>query len=284
MRRTLLLLVLALHPSAASAVEMPPPNPQAGMLRNVKFLQNLGADVPLDLEFLDENGSPVRLGDLVHNKPVVLTLNYYECPMLCTLELNGLIRAMSPMTFDVGKEFDVVTVSIDPSETPELAKRKKASYLRRYKRPTAETGWHFLTGKEVAIKKLTDVAGFKYVYDPRSKQFAHAAGILVLTPKGKISRYFLGVDYPPRELRLAIVEASSGKVGGITDQLLLYCFHYDPLTGKYNLAIMNILRFLGVVTMGSLAGYMALMFRRDLRLGKMHPAPAALEAAANDQD
>ncbi len=254
----------SLGESSAPASKTPP-----GLLAAVAFDQNLGAQVPLDLTFRDETGQTVRLSQYFGGeKPVILTLGYYECPMLCTLELNALARSLKPLTFDVGKQFEVVTVSIDPREAPSLAAAKKRGYLERYGRPGAENGWHFLTGDEPEIKRLADTVGFRYVYDPKSGQFAHAAGIMVLTPQGKLARYFYGLDYPARDLRFALMEASARRIGSPIDQLLLYCFHYDPTTGKYNFMIMAALRILGVATMMSLGTFMFVMFRRDRRLAR----------------
>lgn len=243
----------------------PDKNPQAGLLKKVAFNQNIGVQIPLDSTFHDESGASVALEAYAGRRPMILMFVYYECPMLCTLELNALARSLGLLSFDAGKEFDIVTISIDPTETPELAKRKKTGYLRRYVRPTAAAGWHFLTGDEPAIGRVAEAAGFRFAYDPRSKQYAHPAGLVVLTPEGKISKYFMGVDYPARDLKLALMEASKSRLGTITDQLLLYCFHYDPLTGQYNFAVMSLLRVAGVLTAVSTAVYMGLMFRRDLR-------------------
>ena len=202
-------------------------------MQKVGFDQRLNEQVPLDLEFTDEAGQPVKLGDYFGDKPVILVLAYYRCPMLCTLVLNGLAQGMMDVPFDVGKEFQVVTVSFDPRETPELAAAKKKTYIERYGRPGAAAGWHFLTGSAASIKKLTRAVGFRYAYDARLDQFAHASGIMVLTPAGKISRYFYDVKYSGRDLRLGLVEASENKIGSPVDQILLYCFHYDPTEGSH---------------------------------------------------
>ena len=193
----------------------------------VGFDQKLDAQVPLDIPLRDEAGKPVRLGDFFGERPVILTLVYYECPMLCNEVLNALTRGLKGLTFDVGDQFEVVTVSIDPAETPELAARKKAGYLRRYGRPGAERGWHFLTGDEGSIRKLAQSVGFRYVYMPESKQYAHAAGIVLLTPRGRVARYFFGISYAPRDLRLGLTEASAGKIGSPIDQMLLFCYQFD---------------------------------------------------------
>ncbi len=235
------------------------------MLRNVGIKQNLNAQLPLDLIFLNEEGRAVALREYFGKKPVVLAFVYYECPMLCTQILNGLLESVRVLKFDVGEEYEIATVSFDPGETPKLAAEKKKIYLQQYDRAGAEKGWHFLTGDSTAIKALTQAAGFHYRYDPATDQFAHASGILVITPQGKISKYFYGVEYSPRDLRLALVEASENKIGSAVDQLLLYCFHYDPLTGKYSLVVINALRVAGIATVFSLATFMLIMFRRDRR-------------------
>jgi protein SCO1/2 len=242
-----------------------PAQTPSGILRSVGFDQNLDAQVPLDLPFRDEAGREVRLGEFFGRKPVLLNLVYYECPMLCTLELNALVMSLKPLSFDVGKEFDIVTVSIDPGETPALAASKKRGYLSRYGREGAGRGWHFLTGGEASVRRLADVVGFRYAYDRQADQYAHPAGVMVLTPGGRVSRYFYGIEYPPRDLRLGLIEASAGKIGSPVDRLLLLCYHYDPRTGKYNLVIMNVLRFLGAATVLGLGTFMFVMFRRDRR-------------------
>jgi protein SCO1/2 len=236
-----------------------------GILQQVSFDQHLGAQVPVDLTFRDEAGREIRLADFVHSNPVILTLNYYKCPMLCTVELNALLRSLQMLPFDPGRDFAIVTVSIDPTETPSLAAAKKTSYIRRYGRKNASAGWHFLTGEEPSIRKLAQAVGFRYARDSETGQYAHAAGFVVLTPDGRIARYFYGLDYPPRDLRLALVEASAHKIGSAIDQLLLVCFHYNPMTGRYNLAVMTLLRIGGVATALGLATFILVSVRRDRR-------------------
>jgi protein SCO1/2 len=234
-------------------------------LRNVGLEQRLGSKVPLDLVFKDEAGRAVRLGDYFDGHPVVLTLVYYECPMLCTQVLNGLSRAIGSMDFTVGKEFEIVTVSFDPGETPALARAKKASYIERYNRAGATGGWHFLTGSEASIERLTQAVGFKYAYDPDTDQYAHVSGIMVLTPEGTMSRYFYGIEYASRDLRFSLIDASDRKIGSPVDLLLLPCFHYDPSRARYTVSILRILRGAGAVTLvGLVAGAMFLR-RRELR-------------------
>ncbi len=248
-------------------------------LQNVGFDQRLDEQVPLDLVFRDEAGRDVALRDYFHGKPVILVMAYYRCPMLCTLVLNGLVQGMLDMNFDVGKEFEVVTVSFDPRETPELAAEKKKTYLARYGRPGAAEGWHFLTGDEPAIKKLTQAVGFRYRYDPVADQYAHASGIIILTPTGKISRYFYDVRFPGRDLRLGLVEASANKIGSPVDQVLLFCFHYDPTVGKYGVAIMNIVRLGGIATVLSLVLLVGLLWKRERN--KVQEIPVEIPLPAN---
>lgn len=218
-------------------------------LNNVGIDQKLNEQLPLDILFRDETGREVQLTEYFRQgRPVVIALVYFECPMLCNQVLNGLTSSLKTLSFDVGKEFEVVAVSFDPRETPQLAADKKASYMARYGRPGTEKAWHFLTGDQKSIDALTKAIGFRYGYDPATKQFAHASGIMLATPEGKLARYFYGIEYSPKDLRLGIVEASANKVGSPVDMLLLYCFHYDPSSGKYGLAIMNVVRFGGVVT------------------------------------
>ena len=233
------------------------------MVRNVGIDQKLNAQLPLELTFKDETGQSVRLGEYFVRKPVVLALVYYECPMLCDMVLNGLLHSMEKMTLDIGKDFEVVTVSFNPQESWQLAQNKKTNYLEKFNRPEARQGWHFLTGQEAAIKQLADSVGFRYTYDPRTKQFAHASGVMVITPEGKVSRYFYGIQYEPRDLRLGLVEASNHKIGSPVDELLLFCFHYDPTTGKYGMAIMNTIRALGSATVLALGTLLFVLIRKD---------------------
>jgi protein SCO1/2 len=234
-------------------------------LREVGFDQRLDEQVPLDLPFRDEAGRSVQLRDYFGRKPVVLVLAYFKCPMLCTQVLNGLVRAMLDMPLSAGEDFEVLTVSFDPRETPELAAAKKKTYLERYGRPGAEAGWHFLTGEEDAIRRLTGAVGFRYAYDERNDQFAHASGILVLTPGGRISRYFYDVKYSPRDLRLGLVEASAGRIGSPVDRVLLYCFHYDPREGRYGPAVMNLVRAGGVLALLGIGLFVGALRRQDRR-------------------
>jgi protein SCO1/2 len=233
-------------------------------LNNVGIDQKLNDQLPLDLVFKNENGESVKLGDYFGKKPVVLSLVYYQCPMLCNQVLNGMVTAFKVMSFQPGQEFEVVTVSFDPRETTALAAAKKSTYvnyLPETKRSRVAAGWHFLTGDEANIKRLTDAVGFRYHYDEATNQFAHASAIFVTTPQGKLARYFYGIEYAPRDLRLGLIEAADNKIGSPVDQLLLYCFHYDPATGKYGAVVMNMMRAGGVVTLIAMVG-MFLLFRR----------------------
>jgi protein SCO1 len=243
----------------------PPSNKLPDLLTDIGLDQQLDAQVPLDLQFRDEAGRDVRLGDYFGKKPVILTLVYYECPMLCTQVLNGLTSALGVLSFTVGQEFDIVTVSFDPKETPELAAAKKAGYLDRYKREGAGRGWHFLTGDERSIAALTKAVGFRYAYNASIDQYAHVSGIMVLTPEGRLSRYFYGIEYGPRDVRLALIEAADRRIGTPADQLLLYCFHYDPKSARYSFAIMRLVRTLGVATVLAMVGGIVILRRRERR-------------------
>lgn len=257
--------VLALAGPAAAQAPGEPANFKPPMLREVGFDQNLGDKVPLDITLKDEQGRDVRLGDYFGKKPVVLALVYYECPMLCSQILNGVVSALDILKFDAGKEFDVIAVSFNPKEGPGLASAKKRAYTERYKRPGTEHGWHFLTGTPESIAQLTTAVGFRYAWDAKTEQYAHAAGIMVLTPEGRIAKYHYGVEYSPRDLRLALVEASSSRIGNAVDQVLLYCYHYDPTTGQYGLAAMTAVRLGGVATIAGMLTFWIVMWRRERR-------------------
>jgi protein SCO1 len=233
------------------------------LLKQVGIDQKLNESIPLDLTFRDENGAPVELAQFFGQKPVILTLVYYNCPMLCTQVLNGVESSLKELSTDIGNQYDVVTISIDPTESHVLAKTKKEMYVGMYGRPGAAQGWHFLTGDEPQIKQLADAVGFRYAYDPDTKQFAHASAIMLLTPEGKISRYFYGIQYPTRDLRLGLVEASEGKIGTPVDQVLLFCYHYDPATGKYGLLISHIIQAGGALTVLILGIGMLILFRGE---------------------
>jgi protein SCO1/2 len=246
-----------------AAAPLPAQTERPAALRDVAFDQRLGETLPLDAAFRDESGQAVPLRTLFRGRPVVLSLVYYECPMLCTLTLNGLVSALRALSFDAGREFDVVTVSFDHRETPALATAKKAAYLKRYGRPGAAEGWRFLTGDEAAVKALTAAVGFRYAWDDRTRQFAHPAGVVVATPEGRIARYLFGVEYAPKDLRLALVESGQGRIGTVLDQVVLYCYQYDPTTGRYGAAVMRIVRGAGVLTLVALGGFITVMWRRE---------------------
>jgi protein SCO1/2 len=239
----------------------PPANVRPPGLKNVGIEQHLDEQIPPDLSFRDENGKTVQLRDYFGKRPLILNLVYYQCPMLCSEVLAGLEGAMRALKFDAGKEFDVLTVSFDPKETPEMAAAKKAESLKRYGRAGAAEGWHFLTGPQASIDALTRVAGFQYEYDPKIGQFAHATAIIVLTPEGKIAQYYYGVDYAPKDLRLGLIQASQNKIGTIVDQVLLYCYHYNPETGKYGAIISRILKIAAGATVFMLGTFLIVMFR-----------------------
>jgi protein SCO1/2 len=238
-----------------------------GLLEAVAFEQRLNEVVPLDSVWRDETGAPVRLGDYFGQQPIILTLNYFACPMLCPLVLDGLLHSLRVLSFTAGVQFKVLTVSIAPGETPALAAATKERYVRDYGRLEALAGWHFLTGEATSIERLTEAVGFRYAYDATRDQYAHAAGIMILTPQGRIARYLYGVEFAPRDLRLALVEAESGSIGSSLDQLLLYCYQYDPATGKYSLVVRNVLQLTAAATVFGLGGFMAVMFRRERRRG-----------------
>jgi protein SCO1/2 len=234
-----------------------------GILSKIGIDQRLNAQVPLDLTFVEESGREVRLGEYFGTRPVILALVYYECPMLCTQVLNGLVGALGTLTFDVGREFDVVAVSINPREGPGLATQKKAAYLERYGRPNTAEGWHFLTGTEDSIAQLTKAIGFRYEYDAEIGQYAHGAGVEVLTPKGVVSRYFYGIEYSPRDIRLGLIEASEERIGTPVDDVLLLCFHYDPATGKYGATALGLVRIGAVLTLVAFLTFLVVSLRRE---------------------
>jgi len=243
----------------------PPANVRPPGLKNVGIEQHLDEQISPGLEFRDETGKPVRLKNYFGRKPMILNLVYYQCPMLCGEVLSGLESALRVLKFDIGKEFDVLTISFDPHETPEMASNKKAEFLKRYGRSSASEGWHFLTGPQESIDALTKAAGFQYQYDARTGQFAHATAIMVLTPEGKIAQYYYGVEYVPKDLRLGLIQASQNKIGNLADQVLLYCYHYDPTTGKYGAVIARVLQLSGLATILVLGIFITVLFRQSSR-------------------
>jgi protein SCO1/2 len=264
---TLTAVVCAATVSAQVGRTAPEPGDAAaakpGILSRVDIQQKLNAQVPLDLPFVDENGRDVRLGDYFGRRPVILALVYYECPMLCTQVLNGLVTALGVMNFEPGKEFEVVAVSFNPKEGPGLASQKKAAYMERYGRPHTAPAWHFLTGTEDSIRRLTEAVGFKYDYDERTKQYAHGAGIELLTPAGRISKYYFGIEYSARDIRFGIIEASDERIGSLFDQALMLCYHYDPTTGKYGAAVLRMVRVGAIATVLVFLSFLAVAVRRE---------------------
>jgi protein SCO1 len=257
------LLVLPAWAQMNNGIMAPPANTKPPRLENVGLDQRLDAQVPPDLIFRDDTGKVVKLGDYFGRKPLILNLVYFNCTMLCGEALAGLSSAMRLVKFDVGNEFDVVTVSFDPRETPEMAAAKKKDFVARYGRASAASGWHFLTGQPESINALTKAVGFQYQYDEKINQYAHATAIMVLTPQGRISRYFYGVDFPPKDLRMGLVEASQGKIGNAVDAVLLYCYHYNPESGKYGAMVGNILRLAAAATILLLGGLLFILWRLD---------------------
>ena len=258
----LLLSAIALGQSMTGGIMSPPSNVRPSGLTNVDIVQHLNEQIPAKLIFRDETGKQVRLGDYFGKKPIILNLVYYRCPMLCSEVMAGLSGSLKALKFDVGKEFDIITVSFDPKDTPEAATAKKADYIKRYGRPGAADGWHFLTGPQESIAALTKAVGFGYQYDPKSQQFSHATAIMILTPEGKLAQYYYGVEYPPKDLRLGLIQASQNKIGTLADQVLLYCYHYDPTTGKYGAIISRIIQLSGGVTVLALGLFLIILFRR----------------------
>ncbi len=244
------------------------------VLQKVGVAQHLNQQLPLHASFVDETGKAITLGDYFGKRPAVLSLVYYSCPMLCSEELDGLTGALEMVKLTPGKDFDVIVISIDPSETPEQAAKKKAFYLKRYGRPETAAGWHFLTGQRPAIDSVTDAVGFGYVRVPgpdgKLSQFAHASSIQLVTTDGKLAQYYLGVEYSPKDMLLGLIEASGNKIGSPVANILTYCYHYDPQTNKHSLIIARVVQLGGMITMAGLGGFIFLMFRRDLKLGRDH--------------
>lgn len=272
----LLATLLAAPPAAAQRPprEVDVHGTAAGLpepLREVGFDQKLGGELPLDLVFRDADGRRVVLGDYFDGRPVALSLVYYDCPMLCPLTLSGLAQSLKPLELSAGEEFQVVVVSFDPTETAATARAARDRYLPLYGREGAEEGWHFLTGDQTSIERLADAVGFRYTWDAERAEYAHAAGLVVATPEGRIARYFFGTDHPARDLRLAFVEATDGAIGSPIDQVLLYCFHYDPATGRYSAATWNLVRAGAIATLLALGTFIFVMLRRDRRRRPLGP-------------
>ena len=237
-------------------------------LQGIGIDQRLNAQIPLDAQFRDESGRQVRLGDYFGSKPVILALVYYRCTMLCSYILSGMVSGLRPLTFRAGRDFNVVAISIDPSEDPQLAASKRDNYVHSYSSKAGPEGWHFLTGTEPNIRAVADAVGFHYRYDPKTKLFLHASGLMVITPLGRIARYLYGVEFTPKDLKLSLMDASGNRIGSPVDQILLLCYHYDPVKGKYGAAVMNLLRFAAGLVLLILVTAMIVLFRRDIRVAR----------------
>lgn len=290
MRRLIAAAVLALcvltlpawGQGITQGIMSPPASVRPPGLKNVGIEQHLDQQIPPGLRFRDESGKAVQLGDYFGKKPMILNLVYYQCPMLCGEVLSGLNSALRVLKFDVGREFDVLTISFDPKETSEMAAAKKIEYLKRYGRPGADAGWHFLTGPAASIDALTNAAGFQYQYDSKSGQFAHATAIMLLTPEGRISQYYYGVEFAPKDLRLGLIQASQNKIGTVVDQVLLYCYHYDPDTGKYGAIISRVLQLAAGATVLILGAFLVVMFRMGPATVVRRQVPNGERPATND--
>ena len=274
-------ICIALMPSVVAAqgslpMQEPgqPARAKPGILGKIGIDQRLNHQIPLDLPFVDETGKDVRLGDYFGKRPVLLAMVYYECPMLCTQVLNGVTGALKAINFDVGKEFDVIAVSINPKEGPGLASQKKQAYVQRYGRPQTAAGWHFLTGREENIQTLAAAVGFRYVYDEEIKQYAHGAGVELITAKGVIARYYYGIEYSPRDIRFGLVEASEERIGSAIDSVLLLCYHYDPTTGKYGAAAIRMVRIGAVLTIAVFGTFLFVTLRRERATNRQAAATA----------
>ena len=268
-------LLLAFLATSVEAEGLVAPSDMPEPLNEVGIEQRIGETLPLDAPFVDEAGRAVRLGDYFGDKPVILALVYYDCPMLCSLVMNGLAKTLGVLKFDVGQDLDVVAVSFDARETPEMASEVKAQTVKRYGRPDTADGWHFLTGDDESIQRLTEAVGFRYTYLPESDEFAHAGGITIATPEGTIAQYYYGLEYPPKDVRLALVEAAANGLGTVVDQVLLYCFRYDPSLGKYTAVITRVLRLAGVAFCGFLGLFLWIMFRYERTRSQTHTLGAA---------
>lgn len=299
--RSLLLSAMctcALVSTAAAQPMMPAGSADGGpksiapneVINKIGVDQKLEAQINPDLKFTNEKGETVRIGDYFGKRPLILSLVYYECPGLCTMTLNGIVTSLRPLSFTPGKEYDVLTISFDPRETSKLAAAKKQRYIKDFLRPnaagnhdpaTTESGWHFLTGDEANVAELCKTVGFRYAFDEKTKQYAHASAIMVLTPKGKVSRYFYGLEYSTKDIRLGLVEATDEKIGTLTDAMTLYCYMYDPASGKYSLAITRIVKIGGALTILSLGSFLAVMIRRERRFSANVAATEAATAASD---
>lgn len=255
-----LLIVALLSADGLAAQEQAP-----SLERRIGFSPQMGTALPLDAELKDHRGKRVRLGDYFSERPVIVVPVYFRCPMLCGLEMNGLVRCLRGLPLSVGRDFDIVTFSIDPREGSSLAAQKRKTYLAELGQDGATTGWHFLTGNQPEIQRLTDAIGFKSEFDPRTRQYAHAAGLVICTPEGRVARYFYGVEFAPRDVKLALIEASQGQIGSLGDHVQLYCYMYDPTTGKYGIAILTVVRIAGIITVAIIVFAVARMLSREHR-------------------
>jgi protein SCO1/2 len=276
-------MVLPAQVSSYGDKQMGPANTKSPILDKVGIAQRLNEQLPLNLTFIDDAGKQVRLGDYLGKRPAILALVYYQCPMLCSEEMNGLVSALEMVSFRPGKDFDIIVASIDPTEGPDLAAAKKRTYLKRYGHPETADGWHFLTGTQPNIDALTKAVGFGYTKIPgpdgKLTQFAHASSIQIVTPQGKLAQYYMGVEYSPKDIRLGLVEASANRIGSPVDNILTYCYHYDPSTNKHSLIVARVVQLGGLVTLLSLGGFMWVMFRRDI--GQNHtPSKEALASGS----
>jgi protein SCO1 len=286
MDKTIKVLVCFLSVGFSLAIGSPSPAQETPgrVVSDVGFDQKLGVQLPLGLPFRDESGRDLHLGDLFGRRPVILVPVYYGCPMLCNQLLNGLTRSLKPVSLNPGKDFDVVAFSINPVETPELAGLKRAAYLQQYDRVGTETGWHFLTGSDASIAALTRAIGFRYTYNPATKLYAHAAGVVIVTPDGRLARYFYGIDFPPKELQTELVQAHAGRIGTPIGRLLLLCYDYDAATGKYTLSILRLIRVLGTATAVALGGFLFVMFRREGKQRRMQSTGEQLSGEGDGHD
>ncbi|MCK6446778.1 MAG: SCO family protein [Planctomycetes bacterium] len=267
--------VAALALAGVAAAQRFDPVQRFSPAQDVGIDQRLGERLPLELTFRDETGTPRKLAEYFAKKPVLLSFVYFECPMLCTEVLNEEVRVLKALSLEPGRDFEIVTVSIEPNDTPELAAKKKQNYVADLDRPEVAPYWHFLVGEQAAITELTRAAGFRYVYDSEQKQYAHAGGVMVVGPGGVLSKYFYGIEYSPRDVRLGLVEAGDGKVGSLVDQVLMMCFHYDPATGRYTLAVMTVVRILGVLTVLAIGSFVVRHWVRESKgAGSVRPLPA----------
>jgi protein SCO1/2 len=268
MTRFVLLAICAIACRAEDAPQLP------NDLRGVGIEQRLDAQAPLDAQFLDESGRSVRLGDFFGERPAVVALVYYRCTMLCSYILNGVVSGLRPLSLQPGRDFDVIAISIDPSEGPEIAAAKREHYARSYSRRAGTDGWHFLTGDETNIRAVADAVGFHYRYDPKTKMYLHGSGVMILTPQGRVARYFYGVEYTPKDLKLGLIEAAANRIGSPADQILLFCYHYDPVTGKYGPVVVNMLRIAAAAVLLILVVTLSILWRRDIRAARSMPKEA----------